>query len=163
MVQHSSVFDLGRQLLGCGDRALLDVTLEALAERLRSDDEAAAELLCDLSSSGIATTLRDALEDDRLDRWVAETCTQREEETLCRLLSQWLGAGRHGDDDPARLATIAALPERVDAAALATWARAHGVDDLLSQPAATSLAIDTELSLADCCAATSAAIGGRPL
>src|SRR5436305_1285054 len=98
MLTRSSVLDVSRQLLRCGADALLDSSLQQLSDRLQREDAAAAELLRDLLATGIADTLRDALEDDRLDRWVAETCTQREEEALCRLLMRWLGAGSHGDD-----------------------------------------------------------------
>jgi superfamily II DNA or RNA helicase len=157
MPTRSTVFDLGRQLLRCGADALLDSSLQQLSDRLQAEDAAAAEVLRDLLATGLAETLRDALEDDRLDRWVAETCTQSEEEVLCRRMMRWLGTGKHGDDDPARLVQLAAFPElSADGAAqLQAWAAAHGVADLLDARALERLPgrseLSPELSIAACC------------
>jgi superfamily II DNA or RNA helicase len=158
MPSRSSVFDLSRQLLRCGADALLDASLSQLTERLKTEDAAAAEVLRDLLATGLAETLRDALEDDRLDRWVAETCTQREEEALCQRLMRWLGTGNHGDDDPARLVQLAAFPvlsTDTGAAELQGWAIEHGVADLLDARARDRLPgrseLSPELNIAVCC------------
>ena len=127
MSSRSTVFDLARQLLRVGDRAVLDSPLEQLSSQAQS--EAARDALRDLAAAGFAATLREALEDDRLDRFAAESCTQREEEALCRMLSGLLGGGPDGigDDDPARLVSLQAPP--LDAEALRAWALHHGVEE----------------------------------
>lgn len=132
MPDHSSVFDLARQLLRVADDPLLDTPLETLAEQAR--DDTVREGLRDLCAAHFADTLREALLNDRLDRFVVETCTEREEETLCEALMILLGGGLGAahDDDPARLVTVPDPPR--SPAELRAWAREHGVGVELARP-----------------------------
>jgi hypothetical protein len=128
--QVSPCAELGAKLLRAADVALLDAPLGELAERL-GDDEARA-LFRHLDESGEAASLRELLDGGRLERWVAETCTAREEDAVLAQLRRWLGLGEGGGDDPARLAELAPLPD--DAEALVAWARQHGVVGELMRP-----------------------------
>lgn len=128
----STVFDVARQLLQRGDPNLLSQPLQVLIPTLA--EEAAREALRDLAEAGLADTLGEALEDDCLDRFVAEHCTVREEEAVCRTLLGWLGgatADRPGDDDPARLAEVP--PPPTDQAGLLRWAQRHRIEAVLKR------------------------------
>jgi superfamily II DNA or RNA helicase len=60
---------------------------------------------------------------------------------------RWLGAGSHGDDDPARLVELAPMPDPLSESQLHAWARTHGVADLLDARAREQLPSHPELSL----------------
>jgi superfamily II DNA or RNA helicase len=161
----AGIAELGRQLLGAGDGELLDVRLDALGERVASED--ARALFGALHESGAASSVRDALSDDRLAHWVAETCTESEEHAIVLQLRRWLGHGGHGDDagpdDPARLVALPPLPQNPEA--LVSWARQHDVIGELMRPIAEVIALGPlpplELSLLEACCPDFAADGGR--
>ena len=122
--------DLGRQLLRCADRELLDAPLDVSCNTIA--DSEARELLLGLFEAGTADRLRELLEADRLAAWASECCTAREEAALCAQLGRWLGGAQGGPDDPERLVELPPVPrERV---ALQAWAARHGVTQLLEQP-----------------------------
>ena len=131
MGERSSLFDLARQLLQVGDGSILDRPLEELAASMPAG--MIRESVDDLVRAGMADTLRDALADDRLDRFAAESCTAREEESLCEMLQHLLGAtvGGVGDDDPARLAQVSEPPH--DPPSLHAWAVRVGVESMLDE------------------------------
>lgn len=146
-----SVLDLGRQLLRSAHAPLLDASLDHLGAQL--DDEDVRDILRDLAESGNALTLREALTDDALDRWVAETCTQREEDALCLQLQRWLGHSQFGDDDPPRLVSVDPIPD--EARALTRWAARYALQGELLRPAHEVLhgvhGLRAETTLSDCC------------
>jgi superfamily II DNA or RNA helicase len=160
-----SVAELGRQLLGSGDGELLDVPLDALGERVGSEE--ARSLFGALHESGAAHSMRDALSDDRLARWVEDTCTESEERAILLQLRRWLGHGALGDeagpDDPARLVALPPLPHNPEA--LVSWARQHDVVGELMRPIAEVIALGPlpplELSVLEACCPDFAAEGGR--
>jgi superfamily II DNA or RNA helicase len=123
--------DLGQHLLHCAAGALLDARLDLTSEQV--PDELARELLRGAYEAGDAHTLRELLHGARLERWVSETCTEREEQALRAQLKRWLGLGHAGADDPARLVTLEAPPAEREA--LMDWARRHGVHGELQRPA----------------------------
>ncbi|MEY4577070.1 MAG: hypothetical protein RL701_1773, partial [Pseudomonadota bacterium] len=148
--------------------ALLEQSLDKLSAAGLSD---AARLLFEaLHESGEARSLRDALSDQCLARWVEETCTASEEHTLLQQLQRWLGqenAGT-GPDDPARLVVLEAMPD--DPKQFVTWARRNGVVDELLRPVDEVLRFDgTEVLglalpsvLEACCPDYAAESGARP-
>ncbi|AKF11023.1 DEAD/DEAH box helicase [Sandaracinus amylolyticus] len=127
----SSLAELASQLLACADAALLDAPLDGL--RARVDDDDAHDLLRAIHESGEASSLRDLLDEARLERWVAESATSREEDLLRAQIRRWLGAGPRGADDPERLAQVRPLPRDVDD--ILVWAREHELLGELSRPA----------------------------
>lgn len=146
----SALLELGRQLLGCADDELLDAPLDALAGRV--DDEV-RDFLEVVHEAGEADSLRDLLSPDGLERWTSGPSTPREHELLHLQLRRWLGlAAASGDDDPARLARVAALPR--DLEGMLAWARPHGLLEELSRPASEVIsehpAIPRALSLVEC-------------
>src|SRR5262245_45785261 len=99
--------DLTEQLLRCADGSLLDVPLDGLARTL--GDAGARELFATLHEAGEGASLREVLTDDRLERWVTETCTRSEEDTLMRQLHRWLRKADGAADDPTRLVRVREL------------------------------------------------------
>jgi hypothetical protein len=138
--------ELSAKLLRAASGALLDAPLGDLVERL--DDEEARALFRHLDEAGEAACLRELL-DGRLERWLAETCTAREEAAMLAQLRRWLGVGAMGGDDPAALAELAPLPD--DAESIVAWARQHGVVGELMRPAREVLGASAgEVTLLEC-------------
>jgi len=138
----STLSDLGRQLLRSADASLLDTPLDRLSARVPDEDTRA--LLLSLHEAGEGDSMRCVLESERLAKWVDETCTAREEEALCAQLRSWLGMGRDGDDDPARLGQVAPLPDELEP--LLAWARIHDLLGELTRPAREVLPGERELA-----------------
>ncbi|UJR85567.1 DEAD/DEAH box helicase [Sandaracinus amylolyticus] len=137
----SSLSELASQLLACADPALLDAPLDGL--RARVDDDDAHDLLRAIHEAGDASSLRDLLDEERLERWVSESATSREEDLLRAQIRRWLGAGPRGADDPARLTRVPPLPRDVDA--ILVWARQYELLGELSRPAREVLVDDEDV------------------
>jgi superfamily II DNA or RNA helicase len=151
VLSEAIVVALSEQLLRSAAPALLDASLDALGAA--AVDQEAGELLRALHEAGEADTLRQLLASDRLTRFIDEMCNQREEQALCAQLRHWLGEGQWGQDDPARLVTLAAIPATQDG--LRAWAQQHAAEDLLRASAARVVSayagLPEEISVLDCC------------
>ena len=147
----SPLSELSLSLLREADASLLDVPLDGLCARVADGD--ARELLRAVYEAGEGARLRELLDDDRLARWVDQTCTAREEEALARQLRRWLGADTAGADDPERLVRIPAPPRT--GRELRRWAADHDGMRALLQPArdvlTETLDVPNGVSIEDAC------------
>lgn len=143
--------------------ALLDVELDQFDRGLIG--EAAAELLAHSHAAGVAGTLRELLQAERLAQWVERTCSEREAAQLHAALSGLLGGALLvGPDDPERLAQVEAPPR--EKALLHAWARRYDLGHELGRPAREVLATlnpALELTLADCLSVDATLQGPRHL
>lgn len=157
--------ELGLQLLTAAEQELLDMSLDALGDRVNVEE--ARALFLALHESGEADTLRDACTGGVLERWVEKACTSSEERALTLQLRRWLGqeASSGGPDDPTRLVRLDVMPP--DPESLVIWARRYDVVGELMRPAAEVLANvpthGTELSVLEACCPDFAAVSGVTL
>jgi hypothetical protein len=125
---------LSRALLRCEGAALLDARLDQLADHV--EHEPVRAVFTAFLETGAATTLREALQDERLADWLDEHCATRELLTVAYQLRVWLGLTAPdtiGLDDVARLADVEPLP--FETKRLSRWAERHGLRGELIRPA----------------------------
>lgn len=142
MPPKSTVHDLAMKVLQAGDGGLLATPLGELGPML--PDDAARECMRDFEETGLAVTLGEALQGGLLDAFASESCTQREEESLCRGLLALLGdgLGAVGDDDPARLVVVKTPPRAPGL--FAEWAWRHGLVGFIEEQAVSVLGEQAE-------------------